>query len=161
MLLLVGKVMLGASNDTSFLNTLDCLVYCDTREHWVRREAFPVATTGGVSADRTNGRAKLDIDALLAMFDAHVVTTEVEQITIPCRANGHSGRESGNVVGEAHAQRRVLQAERLETESWNGTSVADTLLALPTNSGGQVDLLEESELGDELPGLSISTLPVA
>jgi hypothetical protein len=78
MFLLVGDVVFGASDDTSFLNTLDCLVHSNTGEHWIGREALPVAATSGVSADGSNGRTKLDVDALLAVLDTHVVTTKVE-----------------------------------------------------------------------------------
>ena len=105
MLLLIRNVMFGASNDTSLLDTLDGLVYTNTREHRVRRETFPIAAPSGVSADGSDGRTKLDVNALLAVLDTHVVTTKVEQITIPRGANGHTGGESRDVVGEAHTQR--------------------------------------------------------
>lgn len=105
MFLLVCNVVLGASNDTSFLNTLDGFVDSNTGEHGVRREALPVAAACGMSADGSNGGTKLDVDALLAVLDTHVVTTKVEQVTIPRGANGHAGREGGDKVGEAHTQR--------------------------------------------------------
>ena len=72
MLLLIRNVMFGASNDTSLLDTLDGLVYTNTREHRVRRETFPIAAPSGVSADGSDGRTKLDVNALLAVLDAHV-----------------------------------------------------------------------------------------
>lgn len=41
-LLLVQNVMLGASNDTSILDTFDALADCDTRKDGVRTEAYIV-----------------------------------------------------------------------------------------------------------------------
>lgn len=160
MFLLVADVVLGASNDTSLLDTLDSLVHTNAREDGVGREALPVAAASRVSANGSNGRTKLYIDTLLAVLNTHVVATEVEQLAIPCCGNCHASRESGNEVGEADTQRRVLQTEGFESESRNGTGVADALLALPTNASGQVDFLEKSELGNKLPGLSVGILPV-
>ena len=160
MFLLVGDVVLGASNDTRFLNTLDCLVDSNTGEYWVGREAFPVAATSGVSANGSNGRAKLDVDALVAVLRAHVVTALVEVVAIPGRGNRHASRESRNIVSEADTQRGVLQTEGFESKSGNGTGVADALLALPTNTSGQVDFLEETKLRNEFPGLSVGIFPI-
>lgn len=160
MFLLVTDVVLGASNDTSLLNTLDGLVHTDSREDGVGREALPVAATSRMSANRSNGRAKLDIDALLAVLNTHVVATEVEQLAVPCCGNCHASRESGNEVGEADTQRRVLQTEGFESESGNSTGVANALLALPTDTSSQVDFLEKSELGNKLSGLGVGIPPV-
>jgi hypothetical protein len=38
-LLLIHDVVLGASNDTSILNTLDGLTHCDSGQNWVGAEA--------------------------------------------------------------------------------------------------------------------------
>lgn len=39
MFLFIEDKVLGASNDTSCLDTLDALSYCNAREDWIRAEA--------------------------------------------------------------------------------------------------------------------------
>ena len=114
-----------------------------------------------MSANRSNGRTELDINALLAVLNAHVVAAKVEEVAVPCCSDCHASREGGNEVSKTDAERRVLQTKRLESEPGDGTSVADALLALPANTSGQVDFLEEGELGDKVPGLSVGIFPVA
>jgi hypothetical protein len=99
--LLVANVVLGASNDTSLLNALDSLVHTNARKNGVRREALPVTATSRMSANGSNGRAKLDIDALLAVLNTHFVATSVEELAVPCCSNCDASRESGDEVSEA------------------------------------------------------------
>jgi hypothetical protein len=92
-LLLVENVMLGASNNTSILDAHDSLCVEDTRENGVRTEAFPVATTFRTAAKRANDGAEHDIDTLVAVLAAHVVTTGVGEGSVPCCGNGDAGGE--------------------------------------------------------------------
>jgi hypothetical protein len=98
MLLLVEDVMLGASNDTSILDTHDGLCVEDTRENGVGTKAFPVATTFGTATKRANDRAEHDIDTLVAVLAAHVVTTGVGEGSVPCCGNSDTGGEGGYEV---------------------------------------------------------------
>jgi hypothetical protein len=92
-LLLVEDVMLGTSNDTSILDTHDSFCVENTRENGIRTEAFPVATTFGTAAKRANDRTEHDIDTLVAVLAAHVVTTGVGEGSVPCCGNGDTGGE--------------------------------------------------------------------
>lgn len=97
-LLLVEDVVLSASNDTSILDTLDGLGVQNTRKDWVRAEAFPVTSTFGAAAKRTNNGTKHDIDALVAVFAAHIMATLVGKLSVPCGSNSNAGGECGNEV---------------------------------------------------------------
>lgn len=162
--LLVQNVVLGASNDTSILNALYSLGNSNAREDWVRAEAFPVTSALGVSTDGADDRTELDIYTFTAMFDTHLVTPTVKLAAIPRGGNSTSSRECGYVVGEPYTKRAVLGTEAGEAQTRDGSGVAHTLqiswgsiilfcssshipgLAFPSNTGGQVDLLEESQL---------------
>jgi hypothetical protein len=76
--------VLGASNDTSILNTANGLSNGVAREVWIGGETFPVTlavsvlsliygssftyTTLGVAANRTNNRSKLNVNTLATML---------------------------------------------------------------------------------------------
>ena len=76
-LLLVENVVLGASNDTSVLNTLDRLGIQDAGENRVRTESFPIATAFRTAAEGTDDRAKHDIYTFVTVLATHVITARV------------------------------------------------------------------------------------
>lgn len=125
-LLLVQDVVLGASNDTSILDTLDSLGNSNARKNRVRAEAFPVASTLGVPAKRADHGAKLNIDTFTAMFHTHLVASTVELAAVPRGGDGASGCEGGNIVGKADTKRAVLRTEAGEAETRNSSSVTHT-----------------------------------
>ena len=83
-LLLVQNIVLGTSNHTRILDTLDTFGDSNTREYWIRTKAwrnsqhlhfdrqclllvthaFPISTTCRISTKWTNYRTELDIHAL-------------------------------------------------------------------------------------------------
>jgi hypothetical protein len=92
-LLLVENVMLGASNDTSILDTHNGLGVQDSRENGVRAEAFPVTTTFGTAAERANDGPEHDIHTLVAVLATHVVAAGVGEGSVPCCGNSDAGGE--------------------------------------------------------------------
>lgn len=56
-------------------------------------------------------------------------------------------------------ERRVLQAETSEVQTRNVTGVTHTGLAFPSDTGGEVDLLEEGQLAHKGDGLLVGVLP--
>jgi hypothetical protein len=112
-LLLVEDVMLGASNDTSILDTHDGLCVEDTRENGVGTEAFPVATTFGTAAERAHDGTEHDIDTLVAVLAAHVVTTGVGEGSVPCCGNSDTGGEGGYEVTYSLVSTRNTRLHRL------------------------------------------------
>jgi hypothetical protein len=54
-----------------------------------------------------------------------------------------------------------LHAEGIKAESGNGAYVANAGFALPSCTGGEVDLLEKSQLANEFLCLRIGLSPVA
>jgi len=108
--LLVENVVLGASNDTSILDTLDGLGVQDTREDGVRAEALPVAATFGTAAKRANDGAQHDIDTLVAVLAAHVIAASVGEGSVPCCSNGDAGGEGRDKVtcGPVNTQKTLL-----------------------------------------------------
>jgi hypothetical protein len=118
-------------------------------------------TTLGVAAERTQGRAKLNVNALGAVLLAHLVSAAVELTAIPRGGDSATSGESGDVVGETHTKRAVLHTESRETQAWELADVADAVVALPSRSRGQVDLLEQGKLANESLCLFIGIGPVA
>jgi hypothetical protein len=92
-LLLVEDVVLGTSNNTGILDTLDGLGVQDTREDGVRAETFPVTTSLGTAAKRANDGAQHDIDTLVTVLTAHIITASVGEGSVPCCGNGDAGGE--------------------------------------------------------------------
>ena len=118
-------------------------------------------TTLGIAAERAQGRAKLDVNTLGAVLLAHLVSAAVELTAIPRGGDSATGRESGDVVGESHTKRAVLHTESREAQAWDLADVADTVVALPSGSCGQVDLLEQGKLANECLCLFVGISPVA
>ena len=54
-----------------------------------------------------------------------------------------------------------MHTQRVEAETGNGADVADAGLTLPSCSGGEIDLLEKSQLADECLCLGNGIGPVA
>jgi hypothetical protein len=80
-------------------------------------------------------------------------------MTTPRGAGSDADGEGAVVVGEANAQRTVLQTEAAHAEARDRADVADTSLTHPANTGGQVDLLEKRQVRDELLSLGVGLLP--
>jgi hypothetical protein len=120
-LLLVEDVMLGASNDTSILDTHNGLGVQDTRENWVRAEAFPVTTTFGTAAERAHDGAEHDIYTLVAVLAAHVVTAGVGEGSVPCCGNGDAGRE-----GRYEVAYSPVSTCRYRSIEWSSLTKSDT-----------------------------------
>lgn len=124
--------MLGASNGASALDTFDGIGESLALEVGVGAEALSVATAHGEAAKRTRGRAKKDIDTLVAGLGTHGVTTVAPEVTAEVATNGQGSRESAVVVAEAETERAILHTQALEAHARNGTDVADTLFAHPS-----------------------------
>lgn len=75
--MLVGNEMLGASNDTSILDTLDALGNGDTRQDGVGRETLPVPATFGSAAEGAGNGAESNVDALALELLTHGLATAV------------------------------------------------------------------------------------
>lgn len=83
------------------------------------------------------------------MLRPHVHATLVPDAAIPRGSHSATSRKRGREIGEAHAQGRILHAQRREVESRNGAYIAYTCFALPAHTGREIDLLEERQLLDE------------
>lgn len=122
--------------------------------------AWQTYTTQSMSAKRTNGGAQLDVYTLFAVLLAHLVTTAIELGAVPRGSNCTTRGESRDIIGEADAERTVLQTEGVETKARDGANVADARLTLPPSARGEIDLLEKSQLADKGLGFFISRSPV-
>lgn len=98
MLLLVTNVMLGASNNTSILDTLDRLRHKRTSQSRVRRETLPVSATVRRSAKRAGNRSQLDVDALSSVFLTHCLAPKVGELLVPSRSDIDTSGEGRNVI---------------------------------------------------------------
>lgn len=58
-------------------------------------------------------------------------------------------------------QRGVLQTQTGEAKSGNGTGISHAEITFPSNTGGEVDFLQESQLAHKLGGLLVSFLPAS
>nr|POE88296.1 hypothetical protein CFP56_11525 [Quercus suber] len=119
---------------------------------------------GLVRCTRTYEYACLPVSAcerLSAPFGAcRCNASLVEERAIPCCSNGDACRKSAGEVREPDTQGGVLHAQGLEAQTRDGADVADTFLALPANTCGQVDLLEQSQAGDETLRQAVGMGPV-
>jgi hypothetical protein len=75
--------VLGASNDTSILNTLDGLGHHHTSQNGIRRETLPDTTTVGTSAQRPSDRAQLNVHTLITVLLTHSEAALVGKSLVP------------------------------------------------------------------------------
>lgn len=110
------------------------------------------------------------------MLHAHRIAARLHEASAPGRGHVHSGWKGRILVGctttlalttltadtkltETNAERRVLHAQASEIESWDGTRVAYTRLALPSHTRGEIDLLQQRQAAHKLLGFFIRILP--
>jgi hypothetical protein len=129
--LLIGDEVLSTSNDTSILNTLNCLRHANTGQHRVGRETLPVPATLGSTANGTGDRSEDDVDTLALVLFSNALASAVDEATVEGSGGSLSGWEDRIKVSETDTDGRILHAETAEAESRYGTGVADTLLAHP------------------------------
>jgi hypothetical protein len=120
-LLLVEDVMLGASNDTSILDTHNGLGVQDTGENRVRAEAFPVTATFGTATERAYDGAQHDIHTLVAVLAAHIVAAGVGEGSVPCCGNGDAGRE-----GRYEVAYSPVSTRRYHSNEYSSLTKSDT-----------------------------------
>ena len=87
MLLLVEYVVLSTSNDTAALDALDRLGDGNTTEIGIGAEAFPVASSGRNSTQRSSSRTELDIYAFPVKLLAHSNPPSAHQVATPRRSH--------------------------------------------------------------------------
>lgn len=158
--LLVADEMLGSSNDTSVLDTLDCLNHTISGKDWVSSERLPSSSTYDVglavrkktslyvvisqcieqrltsshTAKSSSNGTKQDVDALVLGFLAHSLSTAVHQPLIERGAGGDASRKDRDPIGETDTGGRVLQTEASETQAGDGTNVANAEIACPATN---------------------------
>jgi hypothetical protein len=114
----------------------------------------------GVATQGSNNRTKLNVHTLRSVLRAHLVSSEVPLATVPCCRNGATSWEGGDVISKSDTQGAVLVTDSCEAESWDTARVADAVVALPSGTCGEVDLLEKSELAHKGLGLLVRLVPV-
>lgn len=139
--LLVADKVLGASNDTSILNTADRLGNADTREHRVGSETLPVAAALRGTAQRTSDRAQLDSHTLALVLLAHGKTAGIEQTAVKRGSRGLARREDRVEVCVADTDGRVLHTHAGEAEARHSADLANTLFTFPAERVSQVNLI--------------------
>lgn len=84
-----------------------------------------------MTSDGSDGGAKEDIDTLGLGLSGDGGASLVQQTAVPGCAGKLAGGEVGNVVGEADTLGTILHAEAAESETRNGSNIADAEVTLP------------------------------
>lgn len=92
-----------------------------------------------MSAEWAGDRPKSDVDALGSKFFTHCISAGIEETTVPSHGSVHAYRERRGIVSETDTQGGVLETQRGEIETRNGTDIADAVILSPTGTGGEID----------------------
>lgn len=92
-----------------------------------------------MSAERAGDRSKSDVDTLSSKFFTHCVSTGIEKTAVPGHGGVHACRERRGIVSETDTQGGVLEAQRGEIETRNGTDIADAVILSPADTGSEID----------------------
>ena len=145
--------------DVLALDSLDGMREHCSSENWVWRVALPVSSAFRRAAQRSGDWAKLVIDTLVPVLIAHGSTLGIRETAVPGCCNVDTRRKSRNEIRKANAERAVLQTHGTEAETWDGASLTDTAVELPSSTSGEVDLLLQSQLAHKVTSFHISVLP--
>lgn len=110
-LLLIPNQVLNRRNNALLLDSLDAFHRTNSLQNGIRPKAFPTSSSLRLAAHGPNGRSQMNIDAFATKFFAHGYAAGMHQLLIPRRASCDAGWEDGDVIGEAYAQRAVLQTQ--------------------------------------------------
>lgn len=114
--LFVSDEMLDASDD-AVLHALDGLESQTASKVGVIAETFPVATTFGHSSERSNNRSKEDIDTLGFELSAHIVSSLVSKVSVPCGTNVNSRSKSSDTICSTETISSIAETETREANS--------------------------------------------
>ena len=122
--LLISNKMLYSSSDTLLLQTANRLPSPYTLKNGIRSEAFPVASALWLPAQRTDGRAKPDVDALPARFFTYGYASLIHELLVEGGTGGDTVREDGDIVSLADAVGSIIETQLRKSKTRNRACVA-------------------------------------
>jgi hypothetical protein len=176
--LFVEDVVLGTSLNSSVLDTLDGVVSGFSGEVRVTASHFPLSawketyerlikgrkrrlTRGSDTSTSVHARTQCDVDALASKLSPNREGSLVHQLPIECRSSVESRTECRHSVGESNTEGCILEAQSIESDSFDRGDVTDASTVCPSHSSRKVHFLFESKLSDEGSSLLDGVGPVS